>query len=152
MPIGRPAISRGFPSSEHSEEPVRLEIVEPAAASSPPPIVGESLAAVNARIEALERLTRLCEAGALTVDEFMAEKALILGHPQSNLAGSEDRSSGPITFHPATAEAAPRRSLLGRLGWFILPLGLAGGLGLAALTQPDAAARIWQEALRLFGV
>ena len=151
MRNGRPAISRGFPSSESSEEPVRLAIVEPAAAA-PPPIAAESLAAVNARIEALERLTSLCEAGALTVDEFMAEKAVILGHPRSNLAGTPGGPSGPISFQPAKAKTAPRRSLLGRLGWFILPLGLASGFGLAALTQPEAALQIWQEALRLFGL
>ena len=151
MRISRPAIARGFPPSEPSEEALRLEIVESAVASAPPSIADESLAAVNARIEALERLTRLCEAGALTIDEFMAEKARILGHPQSNLAGSTG-NSGPISFQPAKAKSPPRRSLFGRLGWFILPLGLAAGLGLAALTQPDAALEVWQEALRLFGL
>ena len=34
----------------------------------------------------------------------------------------------------------------------VLPLGLIGGLGLTALSQPDATAQIWQEALRLFGL
>lgn len=151
MRMGRLTISRGFSSSEHPDEPVRLTIVEPVEAPAPSPVADDALAAVNARLGALERLTRLCEAGALTIDEFLVEKAAILGHPRSNLAAPRGDDEAPISFQPARTAPARGRSLLGRLGWFILPIGLAAGVGLTAITQPDAAAQIWQEGLRLLG-
>ena len=104
MRMGRLAISRGFASSDGSDEPVRLALVapaEPPRCRRPPPT---ALAAVHARLEALERLTRLCEAGALTIDEFLVEKAAILGHPRSNLAAPRGEGEPPISFVPA----APR--------------------------------------------
>ena len=151
MRIGRLAISRGFASSESPDEPVRLTIVEPAEPSPPPSIADGALNAVLARLDALERLARLCEAGALTIDEFLVEKAAILGHPRSNLSKHRDDAAKPISFQPATAPTPRGRSLLGRIGWMVLPIGLAAGLGLTAATQPDAAAQVWQEGLRLFG-
>jgi hypothetical protein len=51
----------------------------------------------------------------------------------------------------ATFRDRTTSSLLGRLGWFILPIGLVAGLGLTAVTQPDLAAQGWQESLRLLG-
>jgi hypothetical protein len=142
MRMGRLAISRGFPSSETPDEPPPLALV----ASTEPPspsLPADPLAAVQARLDALERLTRLCEAGALTVDEFLAEKAAILGHPPSNLAAPRAENGLPISFSPAAPRRPVRgRSLLGRLGWTILPLGLIGGAGLTALSQPEATLRL----------
>lgn len=149
MRMGRLSIARGFPSSDPSEEPVRLALVPAAEPPLSQQMVTDGLAAVHARLDALERLTRLCEAGALTIDEFLVEKAVILGHSRSALQEPRAEGEPPISFAPARPRG---RSLLGRLGWTILPLGLAGGLGLAALTQPEAAAQIWQEGLRLFGL
>ena len=152
MRMGRLAISRGFPLSEESGEPVRLAIV---ASSEPPspPVASDALTDVHARLEALERLTRLCEAGALTIDEFLVEKAAILGHPRSNLMMDREEGAPPISFVPGVPRGpASGRSLLGRLGWAILPLGLIAGIGLTAISQPDVAAQIWQEGLRLFGL
>lgn len=151
MRMGRLAISRGFPSAEGSGEAVRFAIVGPV--ETPPEIAADPLAVVHIRLNALERLTRLCEAGALTVDEFLAEKATILGHPRSNLLEPRADGGTPISFIP-TAPRPPMRSksLLGRLGWTIIPLGLIGGIGLTALSQPDAAAQMWQEGLRLLGL
>jgi len=152
MRMGRLAISRGFPSPDEAGEPACLALVEPTGPSAPRAAT-DAMAAVNARIEVLERLTRLCEAGALTVDEFLAEKAQVLGHPRSNLAGSPDDApaAAPISFTPAHARPKRGRSLLGRLGWFILPIGLVAGLGLTAVTQPELVAQGWQESLRLLG-
>jgi hypothetical protein len=154
MRMGRLAISRGFAEAESSDEAVHLAIV-PAVEPQVEPsgsVTNYSLAAVQERLDALERLTRLCESGALTIDEFLVEKAAILGHPRSNLAGPADGSTAaPISFKPAKRRPPQGRSLLGRLGWFILPIGLMAGIGLTAVTQPDAAAQYWQEGLRLFG-
>ncbi|MGQ0660244.1 hypothetical protein [Sphingosinicella sp.] len=151
MRTGRLAISRGFPSAEGSGEAVQFPIVE--SAQSPASQVAGAIAAANARLEALERLTRLCEAGALTIDEFLIEKAAILGYPCSDLVTPREEGEPPISFIPAAPRAPPRgRSLLGRLGWTIVPLGLVAGLGLSAFSQPDATALLWQESLRLFGL
>lgn len=152
MRIGRLAISRGFPSAELSDEPMPLALVAQVEPATLPPPAADPLAAVYARLDALERLTRLCEAGALTIDEFLAEKAAILGHPPSNLM-TPRAEGGPVSFTPAGARKPARgKSLLGRLGWTILPLGLIGGLGLTALSQPEATTQIWQEGLRLLGL
>ena len=43
------------------------------------------------------------------------------------------------------------RSLAGRLGWALIPFGLVAGLALSAVSQPDATARAWDEALRMIG-
>lgn len=148
MRMGRLAIARGFPLPDASDEPVPLALVAPVV-----PPAADPLAAVHARIDALERLTRLCEAGALTVDEFLIEKAAILGQPPSNLGVPRPAGEPPISFVPAAPRPAKRgKSLLGRLGWTVVPLGLLAGLGLTAISQPDATAQIWQEGVRLFGL
>ena len=57
-----------------------------------------------------------------------------------------------VSFVPAAARKPARgKSLLGRLGWTILPLGLIGGVALTAISQPDEAWRLWEEALRILG-
>ncbi|MGE0178442.1 MAG: SHOCT domain-containing protein [Sphingomonas sp.] len=153
MRMGRLAISRGSLESESPEPPPVPLAVVPAAEAASAPAVSGSLAAVQERLDALERLTRLYEAGALTIDEFLIEKAAILGHPRSNLGGPKVDAGphAPISFQPVKVRPRRGRSLFGRLGWFILPIGLVAGLALTALTQPDASAQIWQETLRLFG-
>lgn len=150
MRMGRLAIARGFAPSDGSDGPVRLALVGPVEPSPAPQMATDALAAVNARLEALERLTRLCEAGALTIDEFLTEKAAIL--PRSNLATPRGEGEPPISFIPAPRRPKRDNSLLGRLGWTVLPLGLIGGLGLTVLSQPDATGQIWREGLRLFGL
>lgn len=153
MRTGRLAISRGFSAPEPQGEPARFAIV-PAVEEAPPesePTLADALGAVNARLAALERLTRLCEAGALTADEFLAEKAAILGYARSNLLGPGAHDAQPIGFQPAHRDAPRGRSLAGRLGWMLIPAGLVAGLGLSAISQPDATARAWDEALRMIG-
>ena len=95
------------------------------------PVPAANLEAVNARLAALERLVSLYEQGALTIEEFVAEKILILGEPPVS----------PVRFVPAKARRR-NRSLLGRmLSWPFLLLCLAAGLGLTYATQPEATNR-----------
>ncbi len=155
MRTGRLAISRGFSAPEPQGEPARFAIAPPveaqAAAAEPEPTLGDALATVNARIAALERLTRLREAGALTVDEFLVEKAAILGHRPSDLSGPRAPDAPPISFRPAESSRPKGRSLAGRLGWTLIPLGLVAGLGLSALSQPELTERALDEAMRIIG-
>jgi len=152
MRTGRLAISRGFSAPEPHGEPARFALVPSEPTECPPaPTPGDALATVNARLAALERLAALCEAGALTVDEFLAEKAAVLGHPPSALSGSRAYDAPPISFHPAARARPKGRSLAGRLGWALIPFGLVAGLALSAVSQPDATARAWDEALRMIG-
>jgi len=156
MRTGRLAISRGFSAPEPHGEPARFAMApaveaEPEPSSELEPTLAGALATVNAHLAALERLTRLCEAGALTADEFLVEKAVILGHGQSNLSGPRAPDAPPISFYPANRARPQGRSLAGRLGWMLIPIGLVVGLGLSAFSQPDATARVWDETLRMIG-
>ena len=139
MRTGRLSISRGHRQGEAGQESLaQLTLVPPAAGPVPvaAPDPPADLARVNARLSALERLVRLYEQGALSIEEFAAEKALILGEPQR---------AGPVHFVPA----APRRrnpSLLGRmLRWPFLLLCLAAGLGLSFAAQPEATSRLFSQ-------
>lgn len=135
MRTGRLNISRGHRQAGTEETPPpHLALVPSATVSVPdpePPAV-PSLQAVNERLTALERLVRLYEAGALSIEEFNAEKLAIMG---------EAPRVTPVHFVPA----APRKrspSLLGRLlRWWLLPLCLAAGIGLSYATQPEATNR-----------
>src|SRR5436190_15707433 len=107
MRTGRLSISRGHGPEEAS--PPQLALVpaaaEPAPSCVPDPAV--DLQRVNERLAALERLVRLYEQGALSIEEFAAEKMLILG---------ELPRAAPVHFVPAAPrQIRKRRSLLGRL-------------------------------------
>jgi hypothetical protein len=106
---------------------------------------------VHDRLTSLERLSRLLENGALSAEEFAAEKVLVLGLPADELVL---RTLAPVGFVPA----APRRradrgpSLLGRmLGWKFLLFSLVAGLGLSYAAQPRETAHLFEQILRLFG-
>jgi hypothetical protein len=105
---------------------------------------------VHDRLTSLERLTRLFEIGALSAEEFAAEKALILGLPADELVL---RIPAPVGFVPA----APRRpvrgpSLLGRmLGWKFILFSLVAGLGFSFAAQPRETAHLFEQTLRMFG-
>ncbi|MEA3014893.1 MAG: hypothetical protein QOD42_3438 [Sphingomonadales bacterium] len=144
MRIGKLAISRGHPSSE----PPHLALVparnEPAPEPAPPP---HDL--VEHRLTSLERLTRLYEQGVLTVDEFIEEKALILGRRAANPV----EGAAPVHFVPA-APRAPRRgpSLVGRmLGWRFALLSLVVGIGFSFAIQPDTTSRFFTQLWRALG-
>jgi hypothetical protein len=144
MRTGKLAISRGHSSTE----PPRLILVpaqnEPAPEPAP---VRHDL--VEHRLTSLERLTRLYEQGVLTVDEFIDEKALILGRrPAEHVEGA-----APVHFVPA-APRAPRRgpSLVGRmLGWRFVLLSLAIGIGFSFAIQPDITSRFFAQTFHALG-
>jgi hypothetical protein len=136
MRTGRLSISRGYPP-EGTDETPHLALVPPAAEGDPAPHAAPAssdLQIVNERLTAMERLVRLYEQGALSVEDFAAEKLLILG---------DLPRVAPVHFVPA----APRRrrgpSLIGRmLSWQFLLLCLAAGIGLSFATQPEATTRL----------
>jgi hypothetical protein len=105
---------------------------------------------VHDRLTALERLTRLFERGALSPDEFAAEKALILALPVDELVL---RTAAPVGFVPAAPRRAARGpSLLGRIfGWKFLLFSLLVGLAFSWAAQPNQMARLFGQTARLFG-
>lgn len=137
MATGRLSIRRGHPQRVAEEAPPpHLALVPPVVA--PDPVPAGTLEAVNERLTALERLVRLYEQGALTIEEFAAEKILILGEPPVT----------PVHFVPARPRAR-RPSLLGRmLSWPFLLLCLAAGIGLSFATQPEATSRFVTQLYR----
>jgi len=149
MRTGRLAISRGHQLSE----PPHLSLVPEAGAPrvEPAPPASPDYHLVHDRLTALERLTRLFELGALSAEEFAAEKMLILGLPADELVL---RDAAPVHFVPAQPRA-PRRgpSLVGRmLSWKFLLFSLVMGLGFSFAAQPDETIRFFDQALRSFGV
>lgn len=140
MRTGRLSISRGHRQGEEEQEPLALLSLVPPAAEPAPVAVPASptdLDRVNARLAALERLVRLYEQGALSIEEFAAEKALILGAPPR---------VGPVHFVPAAPRQRRSPSLLGRmLRWPFLLLCLAAGIGLSFATQPEATSRLFSQ-------
>ena len=159
MRTGRLSISRGHQlQGEPVAHPPQLTLVpqpaEPIAASvSTPhqaPPASPDYHLVHDRLTALERLTRLFELGALSVEEFAAEKALILGLPAEELVL---RDPAPVGFVPA----APRRpargpSLLGQmLGWKFLLFSLAVGLAFSYAAQPAQTSRLFEQILPIHG-
>jgi hypothetical protein len=143
MRTGKLAISRGHQLSE----PPHLKLVPeaPAVPSSP------DYHLVHDRLTALERLTRLFEQGALSAEEFAAEKALILRQPADELVL---REPAPVHFVPAEPRRPqPGPSLLGRmLSLKFLAVGLIAGLGFSWGTQPDETMRFFDQLFRYFGV
>lgn len=144
MRTGRLSISRGHRQEvAEATPPPHLALVPPAAEPAPvaePQLasVTPSLDTVNERLDALERLVRLYELGALSIEEFAAEKALILGEPPR---------VAPVHFVPARKRPPQRGpSLLGRI--FSRPfllLCLAAGIGLSFAAQPEATNRFFTQ-------
>lgn len=144
MRTGKLAISRGQPSSEPSHLALVLARDAPASAPAPPrPDL------VEHRLTSLERLTRLYEQGVLTADEFIDEKALILGRR----AAEHVEGAAPVHFVPG-APRAPQRgpSLVGRmLGWRFALLSLVVGIAFSFAIQPDTTSRFFTQLWRALG-
>ncbi|HYI48134.1 MAG TPA: hypothetical protein VEX35_06675 [Allosphingosinicella sp.] len=146
MRTGRLSISRGN-RVEPKADPVspHLALVQPEAEPAP---AHHDL--VDHRLTSLERLTRLYEQGVLTIDEFLDEKALILGRAPED----PDRvPAGPVHFVPAAPRAQRRGpSLLGRmLGWRFILFSLVAGLGFSFAIQPDTTSRFFSQLARALG-
>lgn len=160
MRTGRLSISRGHQlQGEPVAFPPQLTLVPQPAEPSPVPVsvleqappASPDYHLVHDRLTALERLTRLFEAGALSPEEFAAEKALILGLPADELVL---RTPAPVGFVPAEPRRRTERgpSLLGRmLGWKFILFSLAAGLAFSFVTQPVQTTRLFEQTLRLFG-
>jgi len=141
MRTGRLSISRGLRQDGVEETPPpHLALVPPAAEPAPvsSPAVEpapSNIDTANARMAALERLVRLYEQGALSIEEFVAEKALILG---------ELPLVAPVHFVPAKPRQRQRGpSLLGRiLSWQFVLLCVVAGIGLSFAAQPEATNRL----------
>ncbi|HMG47248.1 MAG TPA: hypothetical protein VK614_07290 [Allosphingosinicella sp.] len=151
MGTGRLSISRGHQLQETPEPsaPPQLKLVPPPPAEPAPP-ASPDYHLVHDRLTSLERLTRLFELGALSAEEFAAEKALILALPADELVL---RDAAPVHFVPA-APRRPRRgpSLIGRmLNWKFLLFSLVVGFAFSFATQPNETARLFEQTLRLFG-
>jgi hypothetical protein len=151
MRTGRLAIAKGYQLAASAEPaPPLLALVPEADAPAAPapnsgPAESPDLHKVQDRLSALERLTRLYEQGVLSADEFLDEKALILGR--------RIEEKGPVGFSPAQPRRpVPGPSLIGRmLNWKFLLLSLVIGLGFSFVTQPDATLRAFDQAVRYFG-
>lgn len=146
MRMGKPAISRGHQLAE----PPHLSLV-PAAPkpAGPPPPASPDYHLVHDRLTSLERLARLFGQGALSAEEFAAEKLLILGLPADEYVL---REAAPVHFVPAQPRRAQRGpSLVGRmLSWRSLGMGLIAGLGFSYASQPDATLRFFEQLARYF--
>ncbi len=143
MRTGRLSISRGH---ELFGQPPAIR-AEPRrdAASAPvsfvPATDKSELHLIDVRLKALERLTRLVEQGALSMEEFKLEKSLVL-----RLTTEEMH---PVK--PAPPPPHPGPSLLGRLvGWRFGMLALLASLGLSYAAQPDETAAFLSNATGFF--
>lgn len=120
-------ISRGNGVVADAKAPARAEArpATPKAANDAP---AADFHLVHHRLVALERLSALFEKGALSEEEFAAEKALVLRLPAEELV-----------LRSAMPPPAPRRpSLLGRLvDWKLLAVGTLAGLGLSFYSDPQ---------------
>lgn len=146
MRTGRLAISRGHQTAE----PPHLALVPAEPLREPEQPKSADYHLVHDRLTSLERLTRLFEQGALSAEEFAAEKLLILGLPADELVL---REAAPVHFVPAQPRRPqPGPSLIGRmLSWKFLVLSLVVGLGFSYGTQPDETMRFFDQILRVFG-
>jgi len=157
MRTGRLSISRGhqLQGAPEGPAPPQLALVPQAREPEPaaPAPASPDYHAVHDRLTSLERLARLFELGALTAEEFAAEKALILALPADELVL---RDPAPVHFVPAAPRQRIRArgpSLIGRmLNWKFLLFSLIVGLGFSFATQPDETRRFFDQMLRLFGV
>jgi len=151
MHRGKLSISRGHELQGPPEPPAppQLTLVPARPVAEP---VTPDYAAVHDRLTSLERLTRLFELGALSAEEFAAEKALILALPADELVL---REAAPVHFVPAAPRERIRArgpSLLGRmLSWKFLLFSLVVGLGFSYATQPNETQRLLDQILRLIG-
>jgi len=152
MRTGRLSISRGHQLQSAPEEPAPPPLKLVPAQPAPEP-VSPDYHAVHDRLTSLERLARLFELGALTAEEFAAEKALILALPAEELVL---REPAQVHFVPAAPRQRIRTrgpSLIGRmLNWKFLLFSLFVGLGFSFAAQPDETRRFFDQVLRLFGV
>lgn len=138
MQARRLTISRGpTPVPETAAAALAPNGPRPADPAAPAP----DFCLVHHRLAALERLSLLRDKGALTAEEFAAEKGLVLRLPAEELMLS-----------PAGMVPTRGPSLLGRLlSWKLLAAGLVAGLCLSAYTAPRDLMLLADQAARMIG-
>lgn len=131
-------ISRGLaPVPDSAAKPLAPRPPRPAEAFEP----ASDFCLVHHRLAALERLSLLRDKGALSAEEFAAEKALVLRLPADELM-----------FAPEGMVPPRGPSLLGRLfSWKLLAAGAAAGLCLSAFTAPRDLMAMADQAARMIG-
>ena len=154
MRTGKLAISRGYQLPASTEEASPHLALVPRQDSTaeiepvlPLPPASPDYQLVHDRLTALERLTRLFEHGALTAEEFAAEKMLILGRPSDELVLCD---AAPVSFSPTRPRGPrPGPSLVGRmLSWKFLLASLVIGFGFSFVAQPDATLQAFDQVAR----
>lgn len=141
MRTGKLAISRGHQVAEAPH----LSLVPAAREAEHPAPASADYHLVHDRLTSLERLSRLFEQGALSAEEFQAEKLLILGLPADEYVL---REAAPVHFVPARQRGP---SLVGRmLNWRFLLFSLVAGIGLSFAAQPEATLRFLEQIGRYF--
>jgi hypothetical protein len=143
MQGGKLMISRGVPAVEQAvplgrrPEPSVQAPLQPV--SSRQDIPASDIHLVDYRLAALERLSRLRDKGALSLEEFAAEKALVLALP-----------TGEMELAPEQIIRPRGPSLLSRLfGWRMLAMGAAAGLIFSYVTAPQDLLGLVDRASRL---
>lgn len=132
MQARRLTISRGTAGGGTGPRLVREPAAPPPAPRPQPPEPAADLHLVHHRLVALERLAALHEKGALSAEEFAAEKALVMRVPADELLLSPEAALPP---------RGP--SLLGRLlRPKLIAAGIVAGLALSAWTQPQELAAL----------
>jgi hypothetical protein len=152
MPTGKLAISRGHGVGDPAVPKRRLSSADgasvargsvPRSGCEAAVSVAPEYKPVHDRLSALERLAKLRDLEILTEEEFLAEKAHILGHQAEELVLNE-----PLL----ATETVRGPSLLARmLSWKFVPVGLAAGIALSYASQPSETMRFFDDALRLLG-
>lgn len=144
MRTGKLAISRG-----HQAEAPHLSLVPATVPVEHHAPASPDYHLVHDRLTSLERLARLHEQGALSTEEFQAEKLVILGLPADEYVL---RDAAPVHFVPAEPRAPQRGpSLLGRmLNWKFLLFSLIVGFGFSYVSQPEATLGFFEQAGRYF--
>ena len=120
-------ISRGVPAAEQAVPLARRPEPLPLPAVPRQDGPASDIHLVDYRLAALERLSRLRDKGALSLEEFAAEKALILALP-----------AGELELVPEQMIRPRGPSLLGRLfGWRMIAAGIGAGLIFSYVTAPQ---------------
>jgi len=141
--------------------------VEPPVRQEPPPEPQPAPASpeyryVHDRLTALERLATLRKLGIITLEEFAAEKALVLNPPTEELVLHETAppvstpvAMGPVNGMPRlqrTAVAAGPPLANQMFSWRFLPVGVALGLILSYASQPRETVRFFSDLFSLIGI
>lgn len=130
------------PEPEPEPEPVtpmEVRVCEPAPQSADYHLVHD-------RLTALERLIRLHEQGALSPEEFAAEKTIILRLPAEELVLRE-APLPPVPLRPRGP------SLVGRMmDWKFLSLACAAGLAFSFATESKETMNFFDDAIGMFRI